>query len=604
MHWVKRNASILFILLLGAVLRFWNYVNLPYCHDEISALLRTRFETFSELISQGVMPDGHPAGTQVLLWFWTKLGGYNPMWVKLPFEFAGIWSIWLIYLVGRRLKNEQLALIAAALLATLQFPITFSQWARPYSLGLAAVLALSWSLLVLKQQDDKKWNALVYFILSAFACAIFHYFALLQAMVITFFFLPFLGLRKSGYILFASFLAFCLWFPHLTITLAHLELGGIGLWLQPPKPDYWLQMLQYAFGYSWWTPALLLVGALATMLNWKLILSSYVPWFLLLSATASYVIAYFYSTHLNPVLHQSVLLFSLPFLLLFVAWFVRVSQALIPFYLLIIMFINVDVLARERDHFYLNYNHEFDGSLRWLAELQSSDTSLTNVVDLRKDGVEFLMNKGIVATAEIQFFEDINTTSNAETFLNDTKTKRLFVSITPGTDPELLAAALQHYPCIDEARYFHAGEAYLLSKDCESRKEIEHRQFHRDSLNRDSPYTSAIIFPASVVPAESSMQFVLRWRAASPSNAMSVIETTSGNSKADHWQGALFSESFDSRLAEQRAYHALYSAEMNFTLADSIRFYVWSQDAEHIEVEDIRAYSVPANTMKYRLFYR
>ena len=61
------------ILLFAAVLRFWNYFEIPFTHDEFSALFRTQFNSFSELIDKGIKIDGHPAGVQMFLYFWVKI---------------------------------------------------------------------------------------------------------------------------------------------------------------------------------------------------------------------------------------------------------------------------------------------------------------------------------------------------------------------------------------------------------------------------------------------------------------------------------------------------------------------------------------------------
>ena len=59
---------IFLILAIGALLRFYDYASIPFTHDELSALIRTRFGSFHELIRNGVMVDGHPAGVQVFLY--------------------------------------------------------------------------------------------------------------------------------------------------------------------------------------------------------------------------------------------------------------------------------------------------------------------------------------------------------------------------------------------------------------------------------------------------------------------------------------------------------------------------------------------------------
>ena len=73
------------IIVVAAVLRFFNYAEIPFTHDELSALSRLYYDNFSTLIREGVMPDGHPAGIQVFLYYWVRFFGEDEWIVKLPF---------------------------------------------------------------------------------------------------------------------------------------------------------------------------------------------------------------------------------------------------------------------------------------------------------------------------------------------------------------------------------------------------------------------------------------------------------------------------------------------------------------------------------------
>ena len=84
------------IMVVAALLRLWKLGQVPFMHDEFSALLRTRFDNFHDFIQQGVMPDSHPLGVQLFLWGWVRLVGWSELWVKLPFALMGIASIYLI----------------------------------------------------------------------------------------------------------------------------------------------------------------------------------------------------------------------------------------------------------------------------------------------------------------------------------------------------------------------------------------------------------------------------------------------------------------------------------------------------------------------------
>ena len=92
---------LLFILLMGTVLRMYRLHDISFTHDEFSALFRTRFDSFADLIAGGVRIDTHPAGIQVFMYYWVKLFGEGEAAVKLPFILFGILSIYMVYRIGK-----------------------------------------------------------------------------------------------------------------------------------------------------------------------------------------------------------------------------------------------------------------------------------------------------------------------------------------------------------------------------------------------------------------------------------------------------------------------------------------------------------------------
>jgi uncharacterized membrane protein len=135
---ISTNSLLLFlILLLGSILRFWNFPNIPYMHDELSALGRLQYQCVQDVITYGVeINDTHPPGVQLFLYFWTNLFGTNEMIVKFPFILCGLFSILLTYKISKKWFNVSVGLIVASFMATIQYTIMYSQLIRPYSSGL------------------------------------------------------------------------------------------------------------------------------------------------------------------------------------------------------------------------------------------------------------------------------------------------------------------------------------------------------------------------------------------------------------------------------------------------------------------------------------
>ncbi len=226
---IQTKYLLLLILLVGVILRLWNYFNIPFTHDEMSALKRTGFSSFSDLIHQGVKIDAHPPLIQVFLNYWVAIFGRVEWIVKLPFVLVGIASIGLTYSIGRKWFNESVGLIAASFLAVLQFPVMYSLIARPYISGMFLLLMMVyfWSKLI-QDSKAKYWKNWSLTLLFSMLCAYNHHFSLLAAGIIGFtglFLIPRKEILKYSLLLPAGFLLFL---PNLSIFMYQLNIGGVG----------------------------------------------------------------------------------------------------------------------------------------------------------------------------------------------------------------------------------------------------------------------------------------------------------------------------------------------------------------------------------------
>ena len=321
------NFLLLFILIIGALLRFYGFPHIPFTYDELSAWGRTGYSFFSDLINQGVRGDGHPALIQVFLNYWRKIFGDSEASFKLPFLIMGMCCIWLVFVIGKNWFNETVGIIAAAFVAVLQYTVEYSQIARPYISGLffSLMMVYYWSKYVFAHQDslgekeaNKNRKSLIAFGVFAVLCCYDHYFSLLFAIIVGisgFFFLP--TKKWSDYSL-AGIAVLLLFLPHFGITTDQFAIGGVGGWLAKPDHTFFGNYLSYMFDFSWWVKGVVIMLVLLSFIfiskDWKqknkLRLLCLV-WFL-----APLLIGYFYSRYKNPVLQYSVLIFS--FLSLFI----------------------------------------------------------------------------------------------------------------------------------------------------------------------------------------------------------------------------------------------------------------------------------------------
>lgn len=126
------------ILGVGIILRFIN-LNQSLWLDEGINVLAAKNYSFIDLITQYARADFHPPGWFMILWAWTKIFGYSEIAVRIPSVIFGSLTIWIMYLIGKKIDSVKLGLFAALLLAVSPLHIYYSQEARMYALAALAV---------------------------------------------------------------------------------------------------------------------------------------------------------------------------------------------------------------------------------------------------------------------------------------------------------------------------------------------------------------------------------------------------------------------------------------------------------------------------------
>lgn len=371
---------LLIIFIVAAILRCWNLFSIPFMHDELSSVVRADQDSFSGLIEKGVIPDNHPALVQLFLFYWISFFGNAEWIVKLPFISCGIISVYLAYVIAKKWFNETTALLTAVFLATLQFPVMYSQIARPYGSGMFFILLMVYFLNKLLLDKNYSWRVITGYIISAICCATDHHFCALVAMCV-----GLCGLILTEkifllkYILINSMVVL-LYLPHLHVTLRQLSYGGLGGeggWLAAPENNFLITFFYYAMQYS--LPVIILMAAGILFFIFYNIRNLYdsgkFKLICLVLVLFPFFAGFYYSVKVSAIIQYSFMIFSFPFLLMFLFSFMNSSHKLIQSILIsAFLFLNLFNLVYEREHFRIMYHQPYEAIVLNTKKLSDETT--------------------------------------------------------------------------------------------------------------------------------------------------------------------------------------------------------------------------------------
>lgn len=366
---------LLLILATALLLRLWGLANMPFQHDEFSAIFRLAYDNLAALMREGVaLRDSHPAGVQIFLYYWSKITGFDHIWMRLPFVLFGVGSIWLVYDAGRKLFGQPAGLMAAATMAVMQYFVYYSQMARPYIPGVFFNL-LAFNLLLTIKGEEKTRFGLPHFglAISLSLAAWVHHFSAFQAGLV--FLSGFFQVERKHIkgLMLTALLAFVLYLPCLGITLIQLRAGGIGDWLAKPDLSFITGYFGYLANYS-----LLFAGVLIIprFIYNKQLPSAEKLWgkrlLLAMLFLIPLILAWLYSVLRVPVLQYSTLIFGFPFLLIaFFSFGKDASQKFVAASVVLILLSGSGSLLLGRRHVHTMQRQAFREAPR-LAETHST----------------------------------------------------------------------------------------------------------------------------------------------------------------------------------------------------------------------------------------
>lgn len=140
------------ILVLALFLRLIN-LNQSLWWDEAINVVYAKSSSFVWFLTKYPIGDFHPPLFFVILWTWGHLFSFGEFIIRLPSVIFGLLTVFLTYLIGKKLYSKNIGLIAAIFLSLAPLHIYYSQEARMYSLAAFAVALSNYFFLTLIRNE-------------------------------------------------------------------------------------------------------------------------------------------------------------------------------------------------------------------------------------------------------------------------------------------------------------------------------------------------------------------------------------------------------------------------------------------------------------------
>lgn len=160
-----------------------------------------------------VYPNGdfHPPLYFLILWIWTHIFGFSEIIVRIPSVFFGVATVYITYLLGKKLFNKKIGLVSGLLLAIAPLHLYYSQEARMYSM---AAFSSTLCFYFFTKLSEKKYLTMLSYVLSVVMVIYSDYlpYLIFPAQLIYIFWTKavplknFLGLIGAGFLFFVPWL--------------------------------------------------------------------------------------------------------------------------------------------------------------------------------------------------------------------------------------------------------------------------------------------------------------------------------------------------------------------------------------------------------------
>ena len=312
----KQHGMFISLLFIGLIFRFSFMFHQGLSNDELSGWVRTQFSDWNSFWHFGVKAgDMHPVFYQAFLWVWVRIFGDSEWALRSTSIFFYLLNSWMIYQICRRFFSKQIGLAVVALYVGLTFTIIHTVFARPYNSGTFFLLLAVWSIFEIERREKSFSFWFVGLSIGFLGAMLSHYYAFIAASIIGLCALFYVSKPNIKVILICGIASILAFLPHWPITAFQLNQGGLR-WLSPPKWNWLFDFGYQFFNFSWILFAFF-VGIIVYSFLKAEHFKSKEERFVLRVFLLTYLLGHLISVFYTPVLRELVMLYSLPFLFIY-----------------------------------------------------------------------------------------------------------------------------------------------------------------------------------------------------------------------------------------------------------------------------------------------
>jgi len=163
---------IVFVLILALGLRLIGINQSLWLDEAISANIAKL--PIGEIVKSFSIGDFHPPLYYWFLDLWTKIGGSNVIWLRLSSILFSLVTIYFVYLIGNKIKNKKIGILAALFLAVNPLFIYYSQELRMYSMVTMWLIIGFYFFIKIKNKKYKIKDLIIFNLMMALSFGTFY----------------------------------------------------------------------------------------------------------------------------------------------------------------------------------------------------------------------------------------------------------------------------------------------------------------------------------------------------------------------------------------------------------------------------------------------